>query len=76
MTSPEESFAIEIVDNDLDALNVKKITSEKVNNEKLLVKADCSVTTKIARTNDWVWTRVQCRNTPRLERQMQFALNF
>ena len=38
MTSPEESFAIEIVDNDLDALNVKKITSEKVNDENLLVK--------------------------------------
>ena len=53
---PEESFQIEIVANDLDALNVKKITSEKVNDEKLLVKADCSVTTKIARTNDWVWT--------------------
>ena len=50
MTSPEESFAIEIVDNDFDALNVKKITSEKVNNEKLLVKADCS-----KRTTQTVW---------------------
>ena len=38
MMSPEESFEIEIVDNDLDALNVKKITSEKVNDENLLVK--------------------------------------
>ena len=44
--SLEESFGIEIVAIDLDDLNDKKINSEKVNNENLLAKANCSVITK------------------------------
>ena len=66
MMSPEESFVIEIVASDLDDLNDKKDTSEKTNNENLLVKANCTVTIKMTTTNGWVWTRGQCRNTPRL----------
>ena len=38
MMSLEESFRIEIVASDLDELNDKKISSEKVNNENLLAK--------------------------------------
>ena len=38
MMSPEESFIIEIVASDLDDLNDKKNTSEKINNENLLAK--------------------------------------
>ena len=53
MMSLEESLTIEIVAEDLDGLNDKKITSEKVNGEKLLVKADCSVTIKM--TTQTVW---------------------
>ena len=55
MMSLEESFRIEIVASDLDDLNDKKETSEKVNNENLLVKDNCSVTTKMTTTNGWVW---------------------
>ena len=54
---PEESFDIEIVADDHDVFNDKKITSEKVNDENLLVKAHCSVTIKMTTTNGWVWTR-------------------
>ena len=38
MVSPEESFIIEIVAGDLDDLNDKKNTSEKINDENLLAK--------------------------------------
>ena len=51
---PEESFDIEIVTDDHDVFNDKKITSEKVNDENLLVKAHCSVTIKMTTTNGWV----------------------
>ena len=53
MMSLEESLTIEIVAEDLDGLNDKKITSEKVNDENLLVKANCSVTIKM--TTQTVW---------------------
>ena len=60
---PEESFEMEILEDDLDVFNDKKIESEKIIDKDLLSQRTATSQLKLPQSNDLVWNRGQCRNS-------------
>ena len=71
---PEESFEIEIVEDDLGVLNDKKIESEKIINKDLLSKRTAVSQLKLPPQTVWFGTVDNAATHPHFKRHMQFAL--
>ena len=75
---PEESFEIEILEDDLDVFNDKKIESEKIHviDKDLLSERTAVSQLKLPQQTVWFGTVDNAATHPHFKRHMQFALTF